>query len=142
MIRNYNEKDLEDVMTVWYESQAIAHPFLSEDFVNYVKVLMTEKFIPNSKTWVYELEGTVIGFIAMMGNEIGGLFVSPNEQSKGIGSLLVIHVSQFYTDLEVEVFDENKIGKPFYFKQGFTTISEYIDEQSKQKVLRMQRDNQ
>lgn len=142
MIRNYIKTDLEDIMTIWFEAQTLAHPFLAEDFVNNVKVMMKEKFIPNSKTWVYEVEGHVIGFIAMMGNEIGGLFVKPNVQSKGIGTLLVNHVSQFHKDLEVEVFDENKIGKPFYFKQGFVTISEYVDKHTTQKVLRMQRNKQ
>lgn len=139
MIRNYNKRDLDDVMTIWYQSQSIAHPFLSEDFVNQVKIMMLEKFIPNSKTWVYELEGCLVGFIAMMGNEIGGLFVSPNSQSNGIGTLLVNHVSQFYENLEVEVFHENKIGRPFYVKQGFTALSEYIDKSTNQKVIKMQR---
>ncbi|PCJ94774.1 MAG: N-acetyltransferase [Flavobacteriaceae bacterium] len=139
MIRTYKETDLEDIMVIWLDAQTAAHPFLSADFVDNVKTLMREKFIPNSKTWVYELDGDVIGFIAMMGNEIGGLFVKPNNQSNGIGALLVDYVSQIYKDLEVEVFNENKIGKPFYFKQGFTIISDYIHEATDQKVLRMQR---
>lgn len=138
MIRNYKESDLEDVMTIWIEAQNIAHPFLAKGFVNNVKTMMKEKFIPNSKTWVYELDGIITGFIAMMDNEIGGLFVKPNSQSKGAGTLLVNHVSQYHKKLEVEVFNENKIGKPFYIKQGFKTISEYVHADTKQKVLRMQ----
>lgn len=138
MIRNYNTADLEDVMSIWYETQAKAHPFLDDKFVDMVKTMMTEKFIPNSKTWIYELEGRVIGFIAMMDNEIGGLFVKPNEQSKGVGSQLLNFITQSYNEIEVEVFNENKIGKPFYLKQGFKTTSEYLHEETQQKVLRMQ----
>jgi putative acetyltransferase len=141
MIRSYRETDLEDIMTIWYEAQHIAHPFLSTDFVDDVKIMMIEKFIPDSKTWVYEDQGQIVGFIAMMNNEIGGLFISPNEQSKGIGGLLLTYVSKFHDQLEVEVFDKNNIGKPFYLKQGFKTSSEYFHEITNQKVLRMQRDN-
>ena len=138
MIRDYKEKDAEDVMTLWLEAQNIAHPFLEEDFVSKVKIMMKEQFIPNSKTWVYEQDKHVIGFIAMMNNEIGGLFVNPTEQSKGIGTQLLKFASQFHEELEVEVFDENKIGKPFYIKQGFIEISNYTHEETNQKVIRMQ----
>ena len=141
MIRIYKETDLEDVMNIWFEAQSIAHPFLTEDFVTMVKTMMKEKFIPNSKTWIYEAEGHVLGFIAMMNNEIGGLFVRPNRQTKGIGTQLVKHVFPFHEAIEVEVFNENKIGKPFYLKLGFKTVSEYIHEDTNQKVLRMQLKN-
>ena len=75
----------------------------------------------------------------MLENEIGGLFVLPNHQSKGVGSLLLKHISQFHNTLEVEVFDENKIGKPFYAKNGFILMKEYLQEATNQKVLRMKK---
>lgn len=138
MIREYKDFDKKSVMTIWYDAQTIAHPFLSKEFISKVKTLMNDVFIPNSKTWVYEVEGEIKGFIAMMNNEIGGLFVNPEEQSKGIGTLLVDYMSQHYETLEVEVFAENKIGRPFYVKKGFKTIKEYLHEESQQEVIRMQ----
>jgi len=74
---------------------------------------MQDVYLPNSDTWVYEESGVVIGFISMASNEIGGLFVLPKYHSKGVGTLLVKHVSKFHDRLEVEVFSENKIGKLF-----------------------------
>ncbi|EAR01394.1 GNAT family N-acetyltransferase [Maribacter sp. HTCC2170] len=139
MIREYKNSDLEDVMTIWYDAQTKAHPFLSQNFVQMVKMMMRDMFIPNSKTWVFEDTDTVLGFIAMMDNEIGGLFVDPNAQSKGIGTSLLKYVESFHKMLEVEVFDQNKIGKPFYIKHGFKTMRQYMHAESNQKVIRMQR---
>jgi putative acetyltransferase len=98
---------------------------------------MTDIYLPNSETWVYEESGIVVGFISMAKNEIGGLFILPNYHSKGIGTSLVKHICQFHNELEVEVFNENKIGKPFYEKIGFKIMKEYIQEETNQKVLRM-----
>jgi len=137
MIRKYQNSDLENIMDIWYDAQTIAHPFLKKDFVDKVKVMMMDMFIPNSKTWVYEKGDTLVGFIAMMDNEIGGLFICPDAQSKGIGTSLLKYMNNYYKTLEVEVFDENKIGKPFYLKQGFKPITEYVHKETQQKVLRM-----
>jgi putative acetyltransferase len=46
-------------------------------------------------------------------------------------------MKQFHEKLEVEVFEQNKIGRPFYEKFGFKIINEYVHEQTNQKVLRM-----
>jgi len=75
----------------------------------------------------------------MMDNEIGGLFVDPKQQGKGIGTQLVNYMTPFHDSLEVEVFEENKIGKPFYEKYGFKFMKEYVMEETNQKVIRMQK---
>lgn len=137
MIRKYNEIEIPALMNIWEQASTLAHPFLDTDFTQMVKKAMTEMYLPASDTWVYAESNEIIGFISMIGNEIGGLFVNPEYHSKGIGTSLVNHMKQFHKELEVEVFEKNKIGKPFYLKLGFKTIKEYIHEESKQKVLRM-----
>lgn len=138
MIRAYKNTDLESILTIWYEAQTLAHPFLSKEFVDKVKVMMKDLFIPNSKTWVYEANGEIIGFIAMMNNEIGGLFVDPNKQSKGIGTLLVNFVKPKYDNLEVEVFKNNVIGTSFYNKYGFQFMRSYLHEETGELVNRLE----
>ena len=139
MIRKYNETEIPKLLEIWEAAALIAHPFLTDEFHQMVKKAMKEMYLPNSDTWIYEESGTIIGFIAMMNNEIGGLFVDPNQQSKGIGTALVKHISQFHDTLEVEVFEKNKIGKPFYEKYGFKVIKEYVMKETNQNVLRMQK---
>jgi len=138
MIRAFKDTDSETILTIWYEAQTLAHPFLSKEFVDKVKVMMKDLFIPNSKTWVYENEGEVIGFVAMMDNEIGGLFVNPNKQSNGIGTALVNHVKKMHQTIEVEVFKNNRIGNSFYRKYGFKDITSYLHEETNEIVLRLE----
>lgn len=137
MIRKYREEEIPELINIWELSAALAHPFLTSDFSAMVKKAMTDVYMPDSDTWVYEEGGLVVGFISMIKNEIGGLFVHPTYHSKGIGTSLMNHVSQFHQELEVEVFDKNSIGKPFYEKHGFTAIKDYVLEEADQKVIRM-----
>lgn len=139
MIRKYKEVEIPRLLEIWENAALIAHPFLSDEFHQMVKGAMKDMYLPNSDTWVYEESGSIIGFISMMKNEIGGLFVDPNQQSKGIGTALVNHISQFHDTLEVEVFEENKIGKPFYEKYGFKMKKKYLMEETNQNVLRMRK---
>jgi putative acetyltransferase len=139
MIRKYNENEIPKLVEIWEAAALIAHPFLNIEFHEMVKGAMKDMYLPNSDTWVYEENGNIIGFISMMKNEIGGLFVDPNQQSKGTGTSLVNHMKQFHNTLEVEVFEENKIGKPFYEKYGFKVIKEYVMKETNQKVLRMKK---
>ncbi|MBL4642275.1 MAG: N-acetyltransferase [Flavobacteriaceae bacterium] len=139
MIRKYKEEEIPKLLEIWESAALIAHPFLDKDFHEMVKNAMKNMYLPNSDTWVYEESGSIIGFISMTKNEIGGLFVDPKNHSKGIGTSLVNHMNQFHDSLEVEVFEENKIGKPFYEKYGFKVIKEYVMKETNQKVLRMKK---
>lgn len=137
MIRQYNESEIPQLVEIWYQASTLAHPFLTEDFVAKVKHDMTNVYLPDSNTWVYEDNNEILGFIAMIDNEIGGLFVNPKHHSKGIGTQLVNHMKNYFKTLEVEVFKNNAIGFPFYQKYGFQIIKEYTFEAANQQVLRM-----
>lgn len=139
MIRKYKETEIPRLLEIWEAAALIAHPFLSNEFHEMVKGAMKDLYLPNSDTWVFEESGEIIGFISMAKNEIGGLFVDPNKQSKGIGTLLVNHMNQFHDILEVEVFENNKIGKPFYEKNGFKMMKEYLMKETGQNVLRLRK---
>ncbi len=137
MIRKHVENDLEQIMKIWDASSTLAHPFLHSAFVEKVKTDMRNIYIPDSETWVYENNIGVIAFISMIDDEIGGLFVLPQNQSSGTGTKLLNYVSQLHEKLEVEVFEKNKIGRSFYNKYGFKIIKEYMHEESGEKVLRL-----
>jgi len=137
MIRKHTPNDAQAILDIWYQASTLAHPFLDDAFVEFLKTAMRDMYIPDSETWVYEENNTILGFISMMDNEIGGLFVLPNNQGKGIGTQLVNFIKPFHTTLEVEVFDKNSIGRGFYDKYGFKQISQYFHPESNQEVLRL-----
>ena len=137
MIRKIEHSDILVLLDVWERAASIAHHFLSDDFHQMVKKAMEEMYLPNSETWVYSENDTALGFVSMIGNEIGGLFVDPNFQGKGIGSKLVSYVAEMFPVLEVEVFEQNKIGIPFYEKLGFKSMKTFVHEPTQEKVIRM-----
>lgn len=137
MIRKHTPEDLETVMAIWIEASSMAHPFLDAVFVAKVKHDMHNLYMPNSDTWVYEKGGVIQGFISMIGNEIGGLFVSPKHHFKGIGTQLVNLTVKMHPTLEVEVFEKNTIGRAFYDKYGFEFLKQYYHEESGEEVLRL-----
>lgn len=138
MIRKREEKDNDAMVNIWYQASSLAHPFLGADFVEKEKKNISDIYIPNTETWVFEDNGAVIGFISMLGSEIGGLFVLPNNHLKGIGTRLVNFVKGLHRELEVEVFEKNVIGRAFYEKYGFVQIKKYYHEESKNDILRLQ----
>lgn len=72
MIRKQQEKDIAEIINIWYKASGLAHPFLKTDFVEQVKKDLRDVYLPNAATWVYEDNHSVVGFISMLGNEIGG----------------------------------------------------------------------
>lgn len=140
MIRKHTPADLEVLLAIWFAAQSLAHPFLETSFLEQVKSDMRNKYLPGSDTWVYAQDDEVKGFISMMGNEIGGLFVDPATHKQGIGLQLVEHVKPLHGHLEVEVFEQNHIGKSFYLKHGFHQIKSYFHGDIKQQVLRLRLD--
>lgn len=137
MIRPFKESDLKELLDLWYKSTAVAHPFMDEAFLQKELINVRDIYIPNTKTWVYSNDEGLDGFISMIENEVGAIFVLPEKHGKGIGKKLMDFVGQFHDTLEVEVFKDNKIGRVFYDKYGFKLMKEYVHEETNRKVLRM-----
>lgn len=119
MIRKFKTNDTDALIAIWNASEALAHPFLPEEVRDQVRKDMRSIYLPNAETWVLEEDGKPVGFIAMIDTEIGGLFLDPSQQGKGMGRALVDHVVALKGPLTVEVFKDNKMGLPFYKKYGF-----------------------
>ena len=131
MIRKYRQTDLNDVLDAWYSASKIAHPFLNEDFLTREREMIATVYLPSpeSETWVYEDAEKVVGFISILGNEIGGLFVHANHHRKGIGRKLMDFAVERTGSLTLEVCEENDIGRSFYEKYGFVKIGEVMDKE-------------
>lgn len=136
-IRQYDKADLEPVLNSWEVATRLAHEFMTDDFIAQGRKDTAEIYIPNTDTWVVEFAGEVKGFIALMGNEIGGLFLHPEFHGVGAGRALVDKAQKLHGNLEVEVFKANSIGRKFYDKYGFEHSAESFHEPTGQSVLRL-----
>ncbi len=137
MIRRYRPEDLEDVLTVWAAASAVAHPFLSAEFLAVERHNIANVYLPNAETWVWESDGHVVGFISLLGNEVGAIFVDPKFHGTGIGQALMDHALELRKELEVEVFTENAIGRAFYARYGFELIEEKVHDQTGFELMRL-----
>jgi putative acetyltransferase len=136
-IRPYRTDDIEPVIAVWQKANALANPFLAPEFVAEVHQAMRDLYLPNAETYVLEDGGVVVGFIALLRNEIGGLFLDSARHGKGYGKALVDHAFALKGPLTVEVFRDNAIGRPFYERYGFEYVAEEWHEPSGQMSRKM-----
>jgi len=135
MIRKYKPEDTEVLIIIWRTANAFAHPFLPKAFVERVENDMRTLYLPNAGTWVLENNEITIGFVALIGNEIGGLFLDPAFHRRGFGRSLVDHAFRLKGKLKVEVFEKNATGRRFYDEYGFVETARHLHDASGETVL-------
>ncbi len=136
-IRAYHPDDTDAIIEVWHEASMIATPFLSVDFLGETRRQIREVWLPSAETWVFDDGVNIQGFIALIGNEVGGLFVRPAAQGRGIGRSLMDWASLRHEPLLTEVFEGNHIGKRFYERYGFRETNRYFHKPTEQIMIRM-----
>ncbi len=136
-IRQYENSDLDAVLSSWETATRLAHPFMTDEFIAQERINIADVYMPNTDTWVVDIDGKVEGFVALMGNEVGAIFLQPKYHGKGAGKALMDKAQELHGDLEVEVFKENPIGRRFYSRYGFEFLEEKLHEPTGQQVLRL-----
>ena len=137
LIREYRPEDTDALVSIWQSASALAHPFLDESFVAQETENLRNLYLPNAETWVAESRDAPVGFIALIGDEIGGLFLDPAFHGKGFGKAMVDHAVARNGALRVEVFDRNTIGRRFYDRYGFVETDRYRHDGSGEMTIRM-----
>ena len=138
IVREYRDSDVECVLSAWENTQPLAHPFLSDDFQRQERKNIQELYLPSADTWVVEDDNQVVGFIALLGNEIGGLFLQPAYHGKKLGKMLVDKAQELQGNLVVEVFEKNAVGRRFYARYGFTLVEQKVHEPTGKPLLRLE----
>jgi putative acetyltransferase len=136
-LRPYKNTDQNAVLDTWEEATRLAHPFMSDAFIAQGIQDIVNIYLPNTETWVAEVDGEVQGFIALMGNEVGAIFLRPSLHGKGIGKALMDKAQALRGNLELEVFKANTIGRAFYERYGFKPQEETLHEPTGQPLLRL-----
>ena len=137
MIRKLCAEDINEVVSIWYSASVKAHDFIAEEFWHSQKEPMRDVYIPNSETWVYHLEDRISGFISYYQGFIPALFVSPSDQSNGIGTELLTTLKQHYNQLSLTVYAENTQAHSFYIRQGFIELERKLCEHTGHEEILM-----
>ena len=128
MIRTLRTEDLDDAVSIWYAASIEAHDFISEDYWSSQKQSMREMYLPNCLSWVYEEDGGILGFISYYEGSIPAIFVSPDAQSRGVGTMLLDYLKNQFSKLTLTVYASNKRTHRFYLHHGFYDVRNCICE--------------
>jgi len=123
LIRAYKASDLATLSAIWLDASRRVHTFLGDERLRQQQKLVESAYLPESETWVATRNAEPIGFIGLIDNFIGALFVAPNLQGHGVGRLLVAHAHKLKGELELEVYAANEGARAFYERLGFDEVS-------------------
>ena len=137
-IRKLQKEEIAIVVELWYETSIKAHDFISKEYWQTNKAEMQETYIPNSETYVAEIDKNIVGFISLMNDYLAAIFVKPEEQGKKIGTALLNYVKNTKEKLELKVYSKNIKSFEFYKKNDFSVQTESIDENTGEKELLME----
>ncbi len=140
MIRNLENKDIDKIMDIWLKSTIKAHDFISKEYWESSYNTVKDVYIPIAKTFVYEDNEDIKGFISIINNEfIGAIFVDVDAQNNAIGKRLIDYAMNKYKKLNLAVYKENKKSVEFYINRGFKITKEQVNEDSNHKEYIMER---
>ena len=83
MLRKFQPEDTDAVVSIWRAASSVAHPFFTEEFTEQEADNLRNIYVKNAETWVLEDRDTTVGFIALIEDEIGGLFLDPSLHGRG-----------------------------------------------------------
>jgi len=116
--------DTETVATIWLDASLLAHPFLGLPLLLEHQQLVREKFLSVSENWLACCDGAPVGFISLLDESfVGGLFIAPGWQGRGIGRRLIHHALALKGRLSLEVYLRNEQAVRFYASLGFREVS-------------------
>ncbi len=117
------KNDYAELVSLWEASVRSTHHFLSEEDIQYYKEAIERDYFPAVDLYVIRNgEGHITAFIGLGKTMIEMLFVHPDEQGKGYGSMLV-DFAFYEKGLDtVDVNEQNSDALAFYIHKGFTVI--------------------
>lgn len=115
--------DTQILSRIWLDASLLAHPFIGTQRLREQQRLIEDTYLPLSETFVAAQAGDPVGFISLLDSFIGGLFVAPAQQGKGIGRRLIAHALDLKGELSLEVYTANEQAMRFYRSLGFLEVS-------------------
>lgn len=127
-IRAFVPGDIPHLSRIWHQASLGAHGFLGRARLDEQRHLIETVYLPAAETWVAEtwVAGAArapLGFISLLDDFVGGLFVDPAAQGQGIGRALLDHALALKGGLSLDVYTANAGAMAFYRAQGFREVS-------------------
>lgn len=115
--------DIEKLSDIWFDASLLAHPFIGATRLSEQRRQIREVYLPKAETWVACCADEPVGFISLLGGFVGGIFIAPDWQGRGIGRKLIAHALDRNGELSLEVYTANTQAVRFYTLLGFSEVS-------------------
>lgn len=136
-LRPFHPDDLDAFLDAWEAASRLAHPFMSDATIAEQRISIAQKHLPDTVTDIALIDGKLAGFISMLGNVVGAMYVDPAYHKRGVGRALLGIPKAIHETLEVDVFEKAGAVRAFYEKHGFSEISRSVVEPLGEVSLRM-----
>jgi ribosomal protein S18 acetylase RimI-like enzyme len=125
-LRAFREGDLEAVIAVWHETKQDAYPYLPLEQGRSLEQdaeFFRAHILPRCAIFVAEIGARLAGFVALAGSYVDRLYIHPDQQRRGVGSLLLAKVIQLSPQgVELHTHQKNVSACAFYEKHGFRAV--------------------
>ncbi|TQI79608.1 putative acetyltransferase [Serratia fonticola] len=132
-IRARAAEDNAQLAAIWLRSVRATHHFLSEEDITRLYPQVLNDYLPSVNVWVAEDQaGQLCGFIGLDGNKVEMLFIDAERRGEGIGKALLAQAEAMYSELLLDVNEQNPQALAFYQRYGFSqTGRSELDGQGK-----------
>lgn len=144
VIKPYEEKFREQILSVWERSVLVSHDFLSPaDFISIKEIVHTIDFRAFD-VYCLTQEYKVLGFLGVAEKKVEMLFLDPIYFGQGLGKKLMDFALLELKADKVDVNEQNSNAVNFYKKLGFEIYerTEKDDQGKDYPLLRMKLQSQ
>lgn len=118
-----NKNDYHLILNIWKNSVKHTHHFLSEEDFNFYKEIIPEN-LDYVTLYLWEVDGEIVGFSGIDGEELVMLFLAPDYIGQGYGSRILTELITNEKIKKIDVNSQNEHAKKFYLDHGFEIRSE------------------
>jgi GNAT superfamily N-acetyltransferase len=123
VIRRADVTDANMVADVWLESFAAGLPTVRRAHSEAeVRKWVRSQLIPETECWLAVRDDTVVGVMALDGDELSQLYVAPQWWGRGVGTELLMLAQGSREALELWTFQVNERAQQFYNRHGFREV--------------------
>ncbi|SHG31996.1 GNAT family N-acetyltransferase [Streptoalloteichus hindustanus] len=122
-LRPAEARDAAALTDLFLRSRADAMPYLFRPYTDAeTATWMSAHVLPTHEVHVAVDDGTIVGFVAVRGEELAHLYVDPAAQGRGVGTTLLDRAKRDRRRLELFVFQRNERAREFYYRHGFRLV--------------------
>jgi GNAT superfamily N-acetyltransferase len=124
VLRPASPADAAAIADVWLTSFGAALPTVRRAHTDdEVRGWIRDVLVPRHDTWVAEVDGAVVGVLALSEGWLDQLYLAPGWRGRGIGDRLVALAKQRQPGgLQLWTFQVNEPAQRFYERHGFLAV--------------------